>query len=319
MILSLTRSNFICYNMEWSWYDILEYTLLPSIIVIHTVAFVFLKRSKHSKRYKNQIVIITFFCIFELAGAVLLISYGIFDYFVSSFVADIIVCLIEIFIMFNNYFMMLLLTMDRFLVFYLNLRHQLYVSSSKTLKLIALVTIVSFLASVVFPVLMSTQTITWLQFHSMQFLLCLIFDTGYICFFIGVYSFIYRTYRKRLMFRDKVNAPNKKDHFKLFMPTLIMATYIIFNIILNIINTNYRYETEIYGKTLIQVAYTFYRIGWLVDPVIYIFFSSCFQNTKNILNKTNSKIRPIEPEKKETIKGKHYDLWTSITWESITK
>ena len=94
------------------------------------------------------------------------------------------------------------------------------------------------------------------------------------------------------------------------MPTLIMATYIIFNIIPNIINTNYRYETEIYGKTVIQVAYTFYRIGWLVDPVIYIFFSSCFQNIKNILNKkyTNSKIRPIEPEKKETFKGKHHDL-----------
>ena len=28
------------------------------------------------------------------------------------------------------------------------------------------------------------------------------------------------------MFRDKVNTPNKKDQFKLFMPTLIMATYI---------------------------------------------------------------------------------------------
>ena len=114
------------------------------------------------------------------------------------------------------------------------------------------------------------------------------------------------------MFRDKVNTPNKKDHFKLFhnLPTLIMATYIIFNIIPNIINTNYRYETEIYGKTVIQVAYPFYRIGCLIDPVIYIFVSSCFQNRKNILNKkyTNSKIRPIEPEKKETFRGKHYDF-----------
>ena len=270
MILSLTRSNFICYNMKWSWYDILEYTLLPSIIVIHTVAFVFLKRT--SKRYKNQIIIITLLCIFELAGAVLLISYGIFDYFVSSFVADIILCFIEIFIMLNYYFMMLLLTIDRFLVFYLNLRYQLYVSSSKTLKLISLVTIVSFLASVIFAVLMSTHAIIWSQFYNLQFLLCLIFDTGYICFFIGVYSFIYRTYRKRLMFREKVNTPSKKDHFKLFMPTLIVATYIIFNIIPNIINTNYRYETETSGKTVIQIAYIFYRIGWLVDPVIYIFF-----------------------------------------------
>lgn len=297
MILSWTRSNFIRFSMGWSWYDILEYTLLPSIIVVHIVAFAFLKITKYSKRY----IIITFLCIFELSGTVLIICYGIFNYFVSSFVADIILCIIEIFIMFNYYFMMLLLTMDRFLVFYLNIRYQLYVSSSKTLKFITLITIASFLASVVFAILMSMHTITWSKFYSMQFLLCLIFDTGYICFFIGVYSFIYRTYRRRLTFREKVNTPSKKDHFKLFMPTLIMATYIIFNIIPNIINANYRYKTEISGKAVIQVAYIFYRIGWLIDPVIYIFFSSGFQNIKNILNEKyrNCKVRPMSLKRKK--------------------
>lgn len=191
-------------------------------------------------------------------------------------------------------------------IFGILLKHkdQLYVSSSKTLKFITLITIASFLASVVFAILMSMHTITWSKFYSMQFLLCLIFDTGYICFFIGVYSFIYRTYRRRLTFREKVNTPSKKDHFKLFMPTLIMATYIIFNIIPNIINANYRYKTEISGKAVIQVAYIFYRIGWLIDPVIYIFFSSGFQNIKNILNEKyrNCKVRPMSLKRKKRSK-----------------
>ena len=271
--------------MGWGWYYIVEYCFLPSIVVVHIAALVFLRRTKCSKRYKNQVIIITTLCIFELTGAALIISYDIFDYFVSSFVADIILCFIEIFIVFSYYFTMVLLTVDRFLVFYLNVSYQLYVSSSKTKKLIIFVSIAFLLTSVVFAVLISMHTITWSQFYGTQFLLCLVFDIGYIFFVIGVYSFIYRTYRGRLKFRKNTKTDKKKDHFKILIPTLIVATYIIFNIIPNIINTNYRYEIETFKKTVIQVAFLFYRIGWLVDPLIYIFLSSCSRNTKKSKNK----------------------------------
>ena len=95
-----------CYNVE--------YILLPSIVVAHIVALVFLRRIKYSKRYKNPVIIITTICIFELTGAVLIISYYTFDNFVSSFAADIILYFIEILIVLSFYFTMDLLTVDRF-------------------------------------------------------------------------------------------------------------------------------------------------------------------------------------------------------------
>ena len=57
---------------------------------------------------------------------------------------------------------------------------------------------------------------------------------------------------------------------KKIIPTLIVATYILFNIISNIINTNHRSETESFKEAVTQVAFIFYKIGWLFDPLIYI-------------------------------------------------
>ena len=117
-------------------------------------------------------------------------SYEIFYYLVSLFGADIILCFIEVFKVFNYYFTTVLLTVDRFLVFHLNVRFQLYVSSSKAMNLIVFVSVTSLLTSAIFALLISMDKITWSQFYGTQFLLCLLFDTGYIFFVIGVYSFI---------------------------------------------------------------------------------------------------------------------------------
>ena len=76
--------------MGWGWYYIVEYVLLPCIVANHIAGLVFLRRTKDSKRYKNQVIIVTTLCIFELTGTALIISHDIFDYLVSSFVADII-------------------------------------------------------------------------------------------------------------------------------------------------------------------------------------------------------------------------------------
>lgn len=112
-------------------------------------------------------------------------SYEIFDYLLSSFGADIILCFIEVLKVFNYYFTTVLLTVDRFLVFHLNVSFQLYVYSSKAMNLIVFVSVTSLLTSAIFAVLISMDTITWSQFYGTQFLVCLLFDTGYIFFVIG--------------------------------------------------------------------------------------------------------------------------------------
>ena len=123
-------------------------------------------------------------------------SYEIFYYLVSLFGADIILCFIEVFKVFNYYFTTVLLTVDRFLVFHLNVSFQLYVYSSKAMNLIVFVSVTSLLTSAIFAVLISMDTITWSQFYGTQFLVCLLFDTGYIFFVIwGIFLYIEKIHR----------------------------------------------------------------------------------------------------------------------------
>ena len=265
--------------MLWPWYVIVNYALLLGIIVIHTVALVFLRRSRYSIRYKNQVIILTALCICELTGAALLIAVGVFEQYVSLLVADIIFCFTEIFTLFNYYFIMGLLTIDRFLAFYLNLKYQFHFSPSKALKLLVIATLVCLLITVMVAVLVSKQMIMRSQLHNSLFFFYVSFDAVYIFLAIGAYSFIFRVYRRQLKFqKDSQRVRN----------TLIIVTFIIFISIPNIINTVYRQEISTTNKAIVYVAFTFYRIGWLIDPLIYIFFSACSKTTKQVKEKTRS-------------------------------
>ena len=265
--------------MLWPWYVIVDYALLLGIIVIHTVALVFLRRSRYSIRYKNQVIILTALCICELTGAALLIAVGVFEQYVSLLVADIIFCFTEIFTLFNYYFIMGLLTIDRFLAFYLNLKYQFHFSPSKALKLLVIATLVCLLITVMVAVLVSKQMIMRSQLHNSLFFFYVSFDAVYIFLAIGAYSFIFRVYRRQLKFqKDSQRVRN----------TLIIVTFIIFISIPNIINTVYRQEISTTNKAIVYVAFMFYRIGWLIDPLIYIFFSACSKTTKQVKEKTRS-------------------------------
>ena len=230
-------------------------------------------------------LIITSLSICELTGTVLGISYGLFTYFESLGLAEIILCFTEIFITFNFYFIMILLTIDRFLVFYLKLKYSLYFSPSKVSKIILWLALLCLLTTAIFAILIPLETITWLQIYDVLYVLYLIFDVGYIFLTIGTYSFIFQVYRRHLKFKKTSQISGEKNRFKILIPTLIIATFILFNIIPNIINASYRHEIQSFDKTIIQVALIIYRIGWLVDPLIYIFCSSCSDNFKKFKKK----------------------------------
>ena len=284
----LTALGIIFLDMLWFWYNILEYVLLSGIVVIHIVALVLLRRSRYSIRYKNQVIIITALCMCELTGAILLIAADIFEYYVSLLVGNIIFCFTEIFILFNYYFIMVLLTVDRFLAFYLNLKYQFYFSPSKALSVLVVAALVCLLITVTVAVLISKQIIMQSQLFESLYFFYVAFDGLYIFLALGTYSFIFRMYRRQLKFREDSHSSRNKDQFKLLIPTLIIVTFIIFISIPNIINTVYRQEISTTDKAIVYLAFTFYRIGWLIDPLIYIFFSACSKNTKQVKEKTRS-------------------------------
>ena len=176
---------------------ILDYTLHSCIIVIHIVTLIFLRRSRCSNRYKNQMIMITCLCICELTEAVLFISYRIFECFISLHVANIILCFTLVFAVSIYYFIMVLLTIDRFLVSYLKFKYHFYFTLSKILKLIFAAASASFLISILLARLTSMQIISWFQVENKIFLVYLVFDVGYIFLVIGTYSFIFKVYRSQ--------------------------------------------------------------------------------------------------------------------------
>ena len=284
--------------MGWDWFFVVDHTLLSCVIVIHIVALILLRRSKHSKKYKNQIIIITALCVCELTGAVLLIGINICYYFVSSLVADIILCFKLIFILLNYYFVMVLLTLDRFLVFYLNFRYQSHVSTSKTYKMIRFVALISLFISITFAVLISTKTIILSQLYMALYIMYLLLDIGYIFLTIGTYFYIFKVYRRQLKFKETTQAARKKAQFNLAVPTSIIGSFIMFNIIPNILIASHQDDFESPDSPVVQVAFIFYRIGWLIHPLIYIFFSSCSKDTKTDKRKVQS-INMLDSEKVE--------------------
>ena len=264
--------------MGRTWWEAVSCTLGSCIIIIHIVALIFLKISKYSNRHKNQVLIITSLSIRELTGTVLLIGYFLFTYFELLVMADIAFCFTKTFTPISFHFIMILLAIDTFLVFYLKLKYSLYFSPWKVRKIILCFVLHSLLTTVTFVVLISLQTITLLQMFDVLYILCLILDVG--CIFLTVQTYIFQVYRRHLNFKKTSQISGGKDRFKILMPTLIIATFILFNIIPNIINANYSHEIYSFDKKIVQVALIIFGIGWLVNPLIRIFCSSCSDNFK---------------------------------------
>ena len=159
------------------------------------------------------------------------IDYRIFESSVSLFVANIILYFTLAFAVSIYYFIMVLLTIDRFLVFHLKFRYHFYFSPSKILKLIIAVASVSFLNSTILAILTSMQIIMWFKVENKIFLVYVVFDAGYTFLVIGTYSFILKVYSNQRKFSKATKSNNKKDSFKVLVTTLIIRTFMMYNFI----------------------------------------------------------------------------------------
>ena len=262
------------------WFNIVDFSLLSAIVFIQIVALFFLLRSERKRGNRNQRAIITALCACELAGASFTITSYLFEFYVSLLATDIILCFENIFTMLNYYFIMILLTIDRLLVFYLNIRYASRFNFKKLLKLIFSAVTVSFVTTVTILILIALRKRTWQQFESVIYIMFLSFDIPYILLAIVTYSYIFIVYRRHLKLKKNIQGSNNKEHFKLLVPSLIIGTSLIFFILPDVLNVTYKYNLIIYSNDLVTyVATILYRIGWIVDP-IYIFYSNCKRKRK---------------------------------------
>ena len=264
------------------WFNIVDFSLLSAIVFTQTVALVFLWISRRKRRNRNQRTIITALCVCELAGALFTIFSYLLEFYASLLATDILFCLEHIFTMLSYYFIMTLLTIDRLLVFYLNIRYASRFNFKKLLKLLFSGATISFVTTITILILIALRKRTWQQFENVIYIMFLSFDIVYILLAIVTYTYIFIVYRRHLKLKKNIQGSNNKEHFKLLVPSLIIGTCLLFFILPDVLNVTYRYNLVIYSNDLVTyVATILYRIRWIVDPLIYIFYSSCRRKKKH--------------------------------------
>ena len=260
------------------WFEYVEYGLALSNIISHAIALTLLKQHKDNIRSKNQRNIIAALYGYELIGILWFCIIYICNLFASDLILDVLFCFILIFATPNYYFIMGLLTIDRFLVFYLNIRYNFYVTSTKVIKLI-ISTVVIFLANtIIFSVLIALQKITlqWLIRGISS--LFLIVDFAYIFLTVATFIYIFIVYRQQSRIRKNNESIRSTDHFKLLVPGLIITTFIAFIVIPNLLRGAVIYGILPFNEMFFHLSTVFYKIGWLIDPLIYIFNSKIKRN-----------------------------------------
>ena len=170
---------------------------------------------------------------------------------------------------------MTLITIDRFLEIYLNIKYNILCSSKKTKTVLIIAIVISFLLLVpAFQVKKETLI-------SFGILFCYpILEVFFIILASVTYLYIFKQvlrHRKSTMKVQKqlrrnnrvINHMHFGNRFKFFVPSLIIITFIFFMFVPNIISLFIHkgfVKPEVQGIVFILIP-----IGLVADPVIYIF------------------------------------------------
>ena len=254
-------------------FEIVELLLLSLVVMTNSMALVFLKRNSHGYRNKNQINIITVLCIYELLGGLLAILYDAVERNVTSKIMaskllDVIMCLTDIFIALNYYFIMVLLTVDRFFVIYLNIKYQFYLPPKKIIRLVTIVSMTLLAFAITAAVLIVFNKMNRSYHWNMLYVLYVVMDISYIVLVISVYVYIFRVFKRQK--KLQTNRTSDTDSFKLLIPSLLIVTFVIFSIIPDLFLTGAYYQIYNVSDIMHTIPFVFFRIGHIADPLIYI-------------------------------------------------
>ena len=268
-----------------NWFGFVESALLPTIIIAEIIAIAMLYKNGKKKKNKHQIYIISALCICELNNALTVIAfYGLRYGRISKTIIGICFFYLICFCRLTYYSIMTLLAIDRFLVFYLSMRYLSKWPPKRLFNVLVLIHVISFLIYICFACLIVSNLIEWRHFASIMSIPFVIWDVIYVLLVAATYIYIFFVYKRHVkLVKEKLKSKNMR-HFKLFTPTLVIFTFIIFMCIPDFINTFTQFG-KIKGKRLVfSIVAVLYRISLLTDPIIYIYNSKLLRK-KNFKNR----------------------------------
>ena len=146
------------------WFTYVEVVLLPLIIVAEIVALVVSNQQRNKVRNKQQMYLITTLCLSELNGAFGSIVIHIIDGRVPPIEIAIMWFYIHTFFILTHYSTIALLTLDRLLVFRLNIKYNVLWSPTKPLKTFICIYVIAFLIFICFVYLIISKLNNWIYF-----------------------------------------------------------------------------------------------------------------------------------------------------------
>ena len=255
-----------------TWFLILEYVLCPIVLLIQILGLILLYRRKQISRNKNQIYILIALCHTESTFAMLSTLY------MFQLAPLRVTTLLEKYLSVLYYSFMILLTSDRFLIFYLNMKYPIYCTPRKLLKIIISVVVVPMVLILILALAIQFQLINYLSISIVTQYMYISVDTFYIIIVIITYTYIFVQFRcrKKLKRNTSVTRRKNQDHFNLKLPTLIIATFILFNVCPNFWGIFIKNSPQDELSVELVIPHLMYLLGWIADPLIYV----CTHRTK---------------------------------------
>ena len=257
-------------------FEIAEFLLLSLVVLTNSMALVFLKRNRntHGYRNKNQINLITVLCLNELLTGLLTILYhavernNVTSKIVALKLLDVIMCLTDIFLALNYYFIMVLLTVDRFLAIYLNFKYQFYIPPKRIMRLVAIVSMSLLACATLAAVSTVFHKMNRLYHWNKLYILFVIVDISYIVLVILVYAYIFHVFKRQK--KLQTNRGNDIDSFKILILSLLIVTFVIFTIIPDLFLTGAYHQIYYVSDAMYKTPFIFFGFGHIADPLIYI-------------------------------------------------
>ena len=139
-----------------AWFLILQYILCPPALLVQVLGLILLYRRRQVSRNSNQIYILIGLCHTESV-------FGIFNiFYLFALLPRWVINVFETYISILYYSFMILLTSDRFLVFYLNMKYPIHCTPKKMLNI--------FFPVVVVPIILFLILALAIQFEQIKLL-----------------------------------------------------------------------------------------------------------------------------------------------------
>ena len=242
------------------------------VIILHVVTLVLLMKFNFGCFRGNQrdvFIVLSFtelsYCIFDNISVISVIL----DYHTTATLSW---TFFAVSITLMHMSLMVLITIDRFQVFYLNLKYTLYWSRRKTrivLITLCILSLLSYIPAAIHGLKNRQDVLSKLVRYIYP-----VFEMIFMIAAFGTYIFIFRKHKRSLASQLKRHGDNKhkrlNNKFRLSVPTLIILTYFIFLVIPNFVKLCSSLKVIAMPK-LVPIAYFLTPAGYLVDPVIYIF------------------------------------------------